>query len=514
MIQWLLLGGGSLLGTVAQSIHEQPGRLQVGTDDSALADSLTEQGISVAEFDSLDGEDLTRLETPNLVGVFDENRDRNERLTAAVQSVFPEAYLVSYTGWPADGPEQTVRSAAGTDQLAGSTDRLVDPAEALTEHISERIGDRGQRMRQLQRILRDIDRLAVVTHDNPDPDALASALALGRLAEAAGCPTEVCYYGEITHQENRAFVNVLGMELRNLDPDEDLAEFDGIALVDHSRPSVNDQLPSDLPIDIVIDHHPPRSPVDARFVDLRSGVGATSTLLVDYLDRFNISFEEDLATALMFGIHVDTDGFSREVSREDFRAGARLVSAVDFAMLERIESPSISPRTFGTIADAISNRRVEGPVLLSCVGELSERDALAQAADRLLNLDGITTVLVYGIKDGKIFISARTRGAEIDLGETLRDAFGQIGSAGGHVDMAGAQIELGVLGATDDRDESLHNIVKEMVSSRFLDVLSSDVGTPAESPYATETEVDEEYLGEGPRNLSLGREPADQPDDS
>ena len=518
MIQWLLLGGGSLLGTVAQSIHEQPGGLQVGTDDTALADSLTEQGISVAEFDRLVDEDLTRLETPDLVGVFDDDRNRSERLTAAVQSVFPEAYLVSYTGWPAGGPQAAVRATDGIDELTDSADRFVDPAEVLTEHISKRIGDRGQRMRQLQGIFRDIDRLAVVTHDNPDPDALASALALARLAESAGCPTEVCYYGEITHQENRAFVNVLGMELRNLDPDEDLAEFDGIALVDHSRPSVNDQLPSDLPIDIVIDHHPPRSPVDARFVDLRSGVGATSTLLVDYLDRFNIPFDEDLATALMFGIHVDTDGFSREVSEEDFRAGARLVSAVDFAMLERIESPSISPRTFGTIADAISNRRVEGTVLLSCVGELTERDALAQAADRLLNMEGITTVLVYGIKDGKIFISARARGAQIDLGETLRDAFGQIGSAGGHVDMAGAQIELGVLGATDDRDESLHGIVEEMVSSRFLDVLGSDAGPTADSPYATETEIDEEYFGddspEAARELSLGREPADQPDDS
>ena len=350
-------------------------------------------------------------------------------------------------------------------------------------------------MRQLQRILRDIDRLAVVTHDNPDPDALASALALGRLAESAGCVVDVCYYGEITHQENRAFVNVLEMDLRNLDSEDDLSEFDGIALVDHSRPSVNDQLPSDVAVDIVIDHHPPRSPVDARFVDLRSDVGATSTLLVDYLDRFNISFDGPIATALLFGIHIDTDGFSREIAQEDFAAAARLVPNVDFGMLERIESPSISPRTFETIADAISNRRVEGSVLLSCVGDLAERDALAQAADRLLNMDGITTVLVYGIKDGQIFISARARGTDIDLGEALREAFGQIGSAGGHVDMAGAQIELGVLGEAKQSD-SLVGIVEEMVAARFLDVVESEISSVSQSPYATESAVDAEYLGE------------------
>ncbi|MXR51137.1 bifunctional oligoribonuclease/PAP phosphatase NrnA [Halovenus sp. WSH3] len=487
MTRRLLLGGGAVLERLAQSVHEQSGSLQVGTDDPETADALTERGIPVVEFEQFDQAICSGFEPPDIVGVFDERRERTESIARIAGSVFPNAQLISYAGWSAE---------ASLDGLASLSDRVVDPAEALTDHLSARIGDRGQRMRQLQQVLREIDRLAVVTHDNPDPDALASALALARIAQAAGCPTEVCYYGEITHQENRAFINVLGMELRNLGPEDDLSEFDGVALVDHSRPSVNDQLPADLPIDIVIDHHPPRSPVDARFVDLRSSVGATSTLLVDYLDRFNIDFDEDLATALLFGIHVDTDGFSREISQEDFTAAARLVPTVNFGTLDRIESPSISPRTFGTIADAIQNRRVEGSVLMSCVGALSERDALAQAADRLLNMEGITTVLVYGIKDEQIFVSARARGAGIDLGETLRDAFGQIGSAGGHVDMAGAQIKLGLLGATDERDDSLHDVIEEIVASRFLDVLDADVGATATSPYATESEIDAEYLGE------------------
>ena len=487
MTQRLLLGDGSLLETVAQSVSEQPGVLQVGTDDIALADSLQQRGISVAEFDRIEREELTRLDRPDIVGVFSEDRARNERLSEAVRAIFPAAYLVSYTGWPSDNTVETER-------IRALADRVVDPGDGIAEHVSARVGDRGQRMRQLQGILREIEHLAVVTHDNPDPDALAAALALGRIARAAGCTVDVCYYGEITHQENRAFVNVLEMELRNLDADADLEEYDGIALVDHSRPSVNDQLPPDVAIDIVIDHHPPRSPVDAQFVDLRSSVGATSTLLVDYLDRFNIPFEAGIATALLFGIHVDTDGFSREIAQEDFAAAARLVSEVDFGMLEQIESPSISPRTFETIADAISNRRVEGSVLLSCVGDLTERDALAQAADRLLNMDAITTVLVYGIKDGQIFVSARARGTEIDLGEALRDAFGQIGSAGGHVDMAGAQIELGVLGDVEQSD-SLVAIVEEMVASRFLGVVDSELSAVTESPYATESEIDAEYLG-------------------
>jgi nanoRNase/pAp phosphatase (c-di-AMP/oligoRNAs hydrolase) len=215
---------------------------------------------------------------------------------------------------------------------------------------------------------------------------------------------------------------------------------------------------------------------------------------------------------LLFGIHVDTKGFSREISEQDFTAGAKLVGTADFGTLERIESPSIGAGTFETIARAIRNRRVEGPAVLSCVGRLAERDVLAQAADRLLTMEDVSIVVVYGIKDGEIFVSGRARGAEIDLGEALRDAFGQIGSAGGHVDMAGAQIKLGVLESVEDREESLIEIVEDVVSSRFLDVLRTGPDPPLDSRYATEAEIDAEYLGGSDPEDQAGEETASQGD--
>ena len=485
----LLLGSGSLLSTVVETLREQPGSLQVGTTDSALAESL--QGtVPVRNVDAINRGLILSFDRPDIVGVFDKTRLTNRAIALAVRDVFPDAELVVYTGGDdADEPHPDLEP--GLEAIA---DTVVDPTRAMATHIASRLGDSGQRLRQLQRVLRDTDRLAVVAHDNPDPDAIASGLALVRLAMEADCEAELCYYGDISHQENLAFINVLDIDLRHLDPDEELSEFDGFALVDHSRPGVNDQLPPDLPIDIVIDHHPPRSPVDARFVDLRSGVGATSTLLVDYLDRFNIPFDGTIATALMFGIHVDTAGFSREVSEQDFTAAAKLAAATDFGALERIESPSISKRTFETIASAISNRQIRDEVLLSCVGQLSERDALAQAADRLLGLEGISTTLVYGIKDGEIFISARSRGSDIDIGESLREAFGPIGSAGGHVDMAGAQIELGVLQVVDDREESLTAVVEDVVTSRFLDVVSTQIEPPDGSVYERDATLETDGL--------------------
>jgi len=488
MTNRLLVGSGPLLSTVVTALQTRPGSVQVATTDSALAESL-HGTVTVRDVDGINRGVLLSFDRPDVVGVFGESRRANRSLATTVRDVFPDAKLIVYGG------ERVSEEDLSGPSLESVADVVVDRERELADHIQARLGESGQRMRQLQRVLRGIDRLAVVAHDNPDPDAIASGLALARLATRADCQAELCYYGDITHQENRAFINVLDIELRNLDADDDLSEFDGLALVDHSRPGVNDQLPPELPVDIVIDHHPPRSPVDATFVDLRSGVGATSTLLVDYLDRFNVSIEEDLATALLFGIHVDTAGFSREVSPQDFNAAAKLATTANFGMLERIESPSISQQTFETIASAITNRVVRDEVLLSCVGRLPERDALAQAADRLLALDGISTTLVYGIKDGQIYISARSRGCGVDIGETLREAFGQIGSAGGHVDMAGAQIELGVLESVEDREETLTEVVTAVVNARFLDAMSTKIEPPGPGVYMADA-VTEEYLVE------------------
>ena len=465
----LVLGAGPTALSLLDSLSDGRGDLAVVTDDSHRADALRDDGIGVTEADQTDADELVALNvSPDTVIVTAEDPATNVRAARTANALFPDAFLLVYTGKGA-----TADQLESFERLA---DRVVDPDRVLTSWFKDAIGEDGTRVRQLQRILRDVDgELAVVTHDNPDPDAIASAVALAELAERAGCSATVCYYGAISHQENRAFVNLLEYDLENLDPDDPdaLDRFDGFALVDHSRPGVNDQLPEDLAIDIVIDHHPPRVPIEGRFVDLRSGVGATSTLLVDYFRRFDVDIPGPIATGLLFGIRVDTRDFRREVSPEDFLAAAHLVERADMGVLQRIEDPSVTSETLSVVGRAISNREQEGSVLLSCVGRVTDRDALAQAADRLLDLEGVHATMVYGVMEGTIYASARARGADIDLGEALRDAFGQIGSAGGHADMAGAQITLGVLESVDDKEESLHEIVRAVVNNRFLDAVET-----------------------------------------
>ncbi len=480
MVSRLMLGCGSVGHAIVDSVADWSGALIVVDGSESRVETLRTEGVSATRGDPTDPDVVAGRSPVDVAFVCGDDPEKNLGAARAVREVHPNAYLVAYAGYR---PSDEVRA-----ELDGIADKFIDPGQALVDHLLPLTdGDTAFRTHELQRTLRDIDgKLGIFMHDNPDPDAIASAVALEGMAESVGIEAETCYFGAISHQENRAFVNLLDLNLRNFDEGADLSEFAGLALVDHSSPGVNDQLPDETPVDIVIDHHPPNHPVEARFVDLRSDVGATSSLLADHLEQLGILPDEHVATGLMYGIRVDTKDFTREVSEADFEAAAFLLPYADTSILERVETPSINADTFETISRAIRNRELDGTVLASCIGSLSDRDALAQAADRLLNMDGVTVTLVFGFMDGTVYVSARARGTDVDLGETMRAAFGQIGSAGGHADMAGAQIPLGLLGEVeDDEEESLSTIVGDIITDRFFETVRS---RPGPGDFETERE--------------------------
>ncbi|MFW5949940.1 MAG: DHH family phosphoesterase [archaeon] len=478
----LVAGCGSIGTALLADLTERRGdRLVVLTDEGVEKIQERYPSLEIVTADPTDPDVLRSVGTVDTVVVASDDPERNVDAAAAARESFPDVFILAYPGRNAD--DETV----GTLQTLA--DRLLDPADIVGSYLAERVETGGTSLHKLRSVLASIDGpLAVVMHDNPDPDAIASAVAFERIADRLGCAAQACYFGSINHQENRAMVNLLEYDLRQLEPDADLSEFGGFALVDHARPGVNDCLPETTPIDVVIDHHPPRAPVTARYTDLRSDAGATSTLLVEYYRHLGADIAIDIATGLLFGIRVDTDEFSREVSVSDFEAGAYLLENADLGLLERVENPNMSSDTLETIAEAITSRRQHGTILFSGVGGINDRDTLAQAADRLLHLEGVTTTLVYGITNGTVYISARSRGTDLDLGEALRAAFDPIGSAGGHVDMAGAQIELGVLETIDDDDQTLRSMLDDLVTEQFLEVLDIHSSHLSESSFGIDDE--------------------------
>ncbi len=482
----LVLGYDAVGQSFIDRLAAQPGELTVLSEDSRRAELVRNNGIDARSVDITNVTDIrTVAGDAESIIVAPSNLELLREIVQTVRVGYPDAFVMACFDEP---PTESVR-----ESIAEDVDRVIDFSAETSQAILDRSGDGAIRPRKLRQALGDIDgTIAIVTHDNPDPDAIGSAIGLKRIAADAGVDAEACYFGEINHQENRALVNLFEFELRNFGAEAELSEFDAFALVDHSRPGVNDGLPEETPIDIVIDHHPPREPIQARFVDLRSDVGATCTLIAGYLSQFGITPDAALASGLLYGIRTDTQGFKRGVSIADFEAAAELVEIADNDRLRRIESPSISIETLSTLGAAIANRTVKEDVLTTCVGSISDRDTLSQAADGLLDMEGITTTLVFGYTDETVFVSARSRGVERDLGEVLREAFDQIGSAGGHANMAGAQIPIGILTDQTSSDER-GVVISDIITERFFEALGITPNYAAAFVYSNLLEGDSEY---------------------
>jgi len=270
-------------------------------------------------------------------------------------------------------------------------------------------------------------------------------------------------------------VNLLGIELLNWTDVEDHEEYDTIALVDHAK---SGEL-FDIDVDILIDHYEPEEEYQADFVDIRTNMSSTSTIMTKYIQEFDMKVEEAVATALLYGIREETLDFKRDTTPADLTAAAYLYPFANHDLLEQVESPSMSPETLDVLAEAIQSREVQGSHLVSNAGFVRDRDALAQAAQHLLNLEGITTTAVFGIGEDRIYLAARSKDIRMNIGKMLSDAYGDIGEAAGHSTQASADIPLGIftgIETNDDNRDTLLQLTEEAVKRKLFEAMGVESG--------------------------------------
>lgn len=285
--------------------------------------------------------------------------------------------------------------------------------------------------------------LVILPHDNPDPDALASAAALRFIArELAGKDAAIALGGYVGRAENRAMVRYLNIPLV---PVADLplaAPETVVALVDTQPGRSNNSLPAAARAAIVIDHHPQYEVTpDLAFADLREGYGATSTILTEYLMDSRLRLETKIATALFYGIMAETQDLGREATTPDMDACSFLYPHTNKRRLAKIENARVPREYFAGFRAAIQSALISGRLVISELDEIRYPDMVAEMADFLLRLDEVDWAAAIGRYQDYLYVSLRTTHRDVNAGDLLQQVLGS-DHAGGHDMIAGGRVRL------------------------------------------------------------------------
>ena len=379
--------------------------------------------------------------------------------------------------WP-DVPLLTTEDEGLDDSVDGiDTDEII--AAAYREKI--RSWERHAGAKVLETYLKGLSKeskVAIFCHDNPDPDALASALAMEAVCTSLGHIPTIYHGGLIEHQQNQAMVRLLGISLRRIildwELDDVLNEADCIVTVDFHQPGANNVLPEECVPHIIIDHHASDKPVSADVAFLRPEYSATSSLIANLLMNMSVDMTPRLATALSFGIRTDTLSFTRSFNPVDLRALMWLNTWVDSELLGSIEAPLKSQDTLDTFAQALANKKHDGALILAPISSLKSRDDLSQVADFLFATKETEVVVVYGIQRNKVLLSARSRRNNLHLGLVLSKHFPD-GQAGGHKGLAGGQILFETLGFEEFADAEIKgNEILETMAQHLQTIFAQE----------------------------------------
>jgi nanoRNase/pAp phosphatase (c-di-AMP/oligoRNAs hydrolase) len=322
---------------------------------------------------------------------------------------------------------------------------------------------------KLAELLKQAMHVLVVMQDNPDPDSIASAMALRELAKSlSSTQCSIAHGGRIGRGENRALVQYLRLNLRPCSEIE-FARYDLVATVDTQPGTGNNSLPEHVIPDVVIDHHPFRhASRAAQFTDVRNRYGATSTILVEYLLRLRVTVDVPLATALLYGIRSYTQDLGREASKADVEAVGLLFPLANKRMLGEIQRGSVERVYFGMLMKGLQSARVYGRGIISPLGPIDNPDMPGEIADLLLRDEGTSWTMCSGLYRGKLLISVRTSDEGSRADEIIRCVVAGRGTGGGHCSYAGGQIPL--LKGTEAEYKNL----QRLIDGRFLAAIGMD----------------------------------------
>ena len=328
---------------------------------------------------------------------------------------------------------------------------------------------RGSCSERFLETLAPFQRVVLVSHVNPDPDALASMLGLRDLLEQRRTNLEVVITidGMIARAENRLMAELVPIPYVPVEQAK-VDDRTAVVMVD-SQPRTGRRASEAITPTAVLDHHETGGDLDGvRFLDIRKDIGATSTIVAGYLFEQAISIPPSLATALLYGIESEIAGYPREAGRLDDQALVRLFPRADKDLLARIRNPKLPRSHFSTYQHALSNAFLYQDVVVSWCGLVTQPDIIAELADFFVRFDRVNWALAIGVYENLLKLSIRSASLGVHSGEVLRTVVDGMGNAGGHDKRAGGAIPLGDRTA-QQIDELLHLLRSRLLSTLHVE---------------------------------------------
>jgi nanoRNase/pAp phosphatase (c-di-AMP/oligoRNAs hydrolase) len=294
------------------------------------------------------------------------------------------------------------------------------------------------RVLQYQRYFSDADRVLIMLHNDPDPDAMASGLALRNILRRTRATAIIGAMQGVTRPENLRMANLLDIHVEAISP-ESIKEYDRLAMVDvqpHYFGGLIDQ------VDLVIDHHPEQPGYAAVFKDIRADYGSTSTILTEHLRAVDVNISERTATAMLYAIKSDTLFFNRQTNRVDLDAFSYLYPLADAALIRKMEGAEITMERLDYVLRAYKSGSLADQVFCAFIGPSAREDFIPYVADFFLQLEHVKWTVIAGVVNDSLVLSVRNLGYTKNAGEFVRRYFSDIGSAGGHRAMAKAVVPM------------------------------------------------------------------------
>jgi nanoRNase/pAp phosphatase (c-di-AMP/oligoRNAs hydrolase) len=301
--------------------------------------------------------------------------------------------------------------------------------------------------------LENATRVTFVSHVYPDPDSLGSMVGLAHLVETClGKQTRLTRDGLISRAENRAMVNLLGIDLIPIE-EVTWSAGEAVVMVDSQPNTGRHSFDPDVPLYAVIDHHDTPGDLEGvAYLDVRRGLGATCSIVTSYLMEQDLSLPPRVATALLYGIETELGGYPREASPLDDGALLFLYPLADKDLLARIRNARLPHSYFECILQALQSSFVYDRLIISWVNDLPQPELAAEVVDFLIRFEEVDWAVCAGVHQDQLILSARTTVRGARAGETLQQVVGKMGRAGGHDRRAGGSVRLASTSASAVED--------------------------------------------------------------